>query len=72
MPITLNEPPNENLAQLLQTLHEEPNSAKVMIKAFLKKKWKGNEKFPRSSKYRGVSKNGTKWQVIKSYLIDHF
>ena len=55
---------------MFRIIHNEPNLAMVMIKATLKKKWQGLEKFPRSSKYRGVSKNGTKWQVTKFYSID--
>ena len=61
-----NEELSQKLVELFQALHKEPDPSKVLIEATQKKKWRGNEKFPRSSRYRGVSKNGTKWQVIKS------
>ena len=48
-------------------MREERDPAKVLIKSNPKTSYKGVEKCPRSSKYRGVSKNGTKWQV-KSLL----
>ena len=54
---------------MFKVIHEEQDANKVIIQSIPKKKGQVIEKFPRSSKYRGVSKNGTKWQVIYSYLI---
>ena len=54
---------------MLRALHEELDPNKVMIRSMPKKMSQSIEKSLRGSKYRGVSKNGTKWQVMNSYII---
>ena len=62
------EPQSQKLLDLTEALRKESDPAKVLIRSTPKPKWKGTEKFPRSSKFRGVSKNGAKWQVMQSLL----
>ena len=54
--------------ELTKVLHEELDHTVVLIHSTPKKRWGNMSKYPRSSKYRGVSKNGRKWQV--SYIIN--
>jgi hypothetical protein len=49
--------------KLLNTLRTTTDKNKVLIRKTMKKCFKGKQICPRSSKYRGVSKNGTLWQV---------
>ena len=51
------------LKELLAVLNREKDSDAIVIRNTPKVNWQGNERFPRSSKYRGVSKNGNFWQV---------
>ena len=53
---------NQKLTELLQALNKETNASKVIIWRTTKKQYRGKDLFPRSSMYRGVSKNGSKWQ----------
>ena len=61
------QPLNKKLAYLLYAVGEEKDDAKVLIRSTPKMRWKGSENFPRSSQYRGVSKNGSKWQVRRFF-----
>lgn len=54
---------NLKLEKLFNTLATEADSNKVLIRKTTKKCFKGKQICPRSSKYRGVSKNGSLWQV---------
>ena len=49
---------NPKLAELINALEQEKDSDMVMITKTKKKGFQGHVKFPRSSRYRGVSKNG--------------
>ena len=51
------------LKELLAVLNREKDSDAIVIRSTPKVNWQGNERFPRSSQYRGVSKNGNFWQV---------
>lgn len=51
------------LSKLVEALSSEKDVNKVLIHKTPKRCFQGTDKFPRSSKYRGVSKNGQKWQV---------
>ena len=54
---------NPKLVKLFDTLKTTTDNSKVLIRKTTKKCFKGKHVCPRSSKYRGVSKNGTLWQV---------
>jgi len=56
-------PSNLKLEKLLNTLRTTADKNKVLIRKTMKKCFKGKQICPRSSKYRGVSKNGSLWQV---------
>ena len=47
---------------------KEPDPDKIIIYKKDKTKRQSIKAFPRGSKYRGVSKNGSKWQVSESLL----
>ena len=55
--------PNVKLEKLLNTLRATTDENKVLIRKTMKKCFKGKQICPRSSRYRGVSKNGALWQV---------
>ena len=57
------------LNELYNVLAKEKSANKIIIRRTPKKCFQGIEKCPRSSKYRGVSKNGTKWQVSGFKLL---
>ena len=54
---------------MLKAIDRCENESKILIHKTPKNRWQGNEKFPRSSRFRGVSKNGLKWQVRKMDLL---
>ena len=51
------------LRELLTVLKRETDAKAVMVRATPKRNWQGSDRFPRSSQYRGVSRNGRYWQV---------
>ena len=54
---------------MLKAMDRCESQNRVLIHKTPKHRWQGNEKYPRSSRYRGVSKNGLKWQVSKKVLL---
>ena len=47
---------------------KEPDPDKIIIHKKDKTKRQSAKAFPRGSKYRGVSKNGSKWQVSAKFI----
>ena len=56
-------PQNDRVKEMIKVLNDEPRVSKTLIWKTVKKNWQGSVRFPRSSMFRGVSKNGSKWQV---------
>ena len=59
---------NENAYQLYCDMMKEPDPDKIIIHKKDKTKRQSAKAFPRGSKYRGVSKNGSKWQVSAKFI----
>ena len=53
------------LKELFKVLSREKDSDRVVIRKQIKTIYQGIDKCPRSSRFRGVSKNGAKWQVSR-------
>ena len=60
---------NERFKDMLKAIDRCQSESKILIHKTPKNRWQGNEKFPRSSRFRGVSKNGLKWQVRKWFIL---
>ena len=54
---------------MLKAIDRCENENRILIHKTPKNRWQGNEKFPRSSRFRGVSKNGLKWQVRNMAIL---
>ena len=54
---------SQKLRELLNVLKREKDSKATVIRVTPKRHWLGDNSHPRSSPYRGVSKNGRYWQV---------
>ena len=54
---------SKKLQELFNVLRREKDSRAVVIRVTPKRHWAGTNLHPRSSQYRGVSKNGRFWQV---------